>query len=95
MLEADIVRSMLKTLNALEGVYCLRTHGSAFQMKGTPDILGCAKGRFFAIEAKRTAKEKPSAAQVHVLNKFNSAHGATFVSHDPQAKEVVKWINKL
>ena len=94
-LESDIVRSMLATLNGLDGVYCLRTHGGSFQLKGTPDILGCAYGRFFAIEAKRSSKEKPSAAQRYVLGKFAEAEGAVFVSHDPQVKEVVEWIKSL
>lgn len=95
MKEADIVRSMVSTLNAIDGVYCLRTHGSSFQLRGTPDILGCAFGVFFAIEAKRTKREKPSEAQKYVLGKFKSAGGKTFVSHDPKVEEVVKWIGTL
>lgn len=95
MQESDIVRAMLKTLNSLPQVYALRTHGSSFQQKGTPDILGCAHGRFFAIEAKRTAKEQPTPAQKYNLRKFNQAQGTTFVSHDPTVQEVVEWINGL
>lgn len=86
---------MMAVLNALPGVYCLRTHGGAFQQKGTPDVMGCAHGRFFAIEAKRTAKEKPTPAQLYTLRKFREAGGMTFVSHDPKAQEVVEWISSL
>lgn len=93
--EAEIVRRILKRLNALPGVYALRTHGGSFQLKGTPDILGCALGRFFAIEAKKSARERPSEAQKYVLKKFDMAGGKTFVSHDPQAQEVVEWIQSL
>lgn len=93
--EAEVVRRQLKVLNALPGVYALRTHGGSFQQKGTPDILGCAHGRFFAIEAKKTAREKPSAAQLYNLKKFTEAGGMTFVSHDPKALEVVTWIASL
>ena len=95
MNEAEVVRRILKTLNALPGVYCLRTHGSSFQQKGTPDIIGCAHGHFFAIEAKKTAKEKPSPAQVYTLTKFKEAGGRVFVSHDPRAQEVIEWIETL
>ena len=95
MNEAEVVRRMLKTLNALPEVYCLRTHGSSFQQKGTPDIIGCAYGHFFAIEAKKTAKEKPSPAQVYNLKKFQVAGGRVFISHDPRAREVVEWIKTL
>lgn len=93
--EAEIVRRMLKRLNALSGVYAIRTHGGAFQQKGTPDIVGCARGYFFTIEAKRTAKERPSASQEYNLKKFRQAGGATFVSHDPKVEEVVAWISTL
>lgn len=86
---------MMAVLNAMPGVYCLRTHGGAFQQKGTPDILGCALGHFFAIEVKRTASERPSAAQLYTLKKFREAGGATFVSHDPKVREVIKWIQTL
>lgn len=95
MEEAEVVRRMMARLNALPGVYCLRTHGGTFQQKGTPDIIGSAHGHFFAIEAKRTAREKPSDAQQYTLKKFRRAGGKTFTSHDPQAQEVVEWIATL
>ena len=90
-----MVRRMLATLNRIPGVYAIRTHGGSFQQKGTPDVLGCAHGVFFAIEAKRTAKEKPTAAQLYNLKKFSQAGGKTFVSHDPKAQEVTEWISTL
>lgn len=93
--EAEVVRRMMATLNAIDGVYCLRTHGGSFQQKGTPDILGCAHGHLFAIEAKRSPREKPSPAQRYTLNKFKQAGGQVFVSHDTKVQEVVQWIASL
>lgn len=95
MEEAEIVRRMLKVLNSMDGVYAVRTHGGSFQQKGTPDVLGCAHGQFFAIEAKRTARENPSTSQLYNLKMFRQAGGKTFVSHDPKAQEVVEWITRL
>jgi Holliday junction resolvase len=95
MQEADAVRSMMERLNKLPGVYCIRTHGGTFQQKGTPDIIGCAHGHFFAIEAKKSAREKPSDAQQYTLKKFRRAGGITFTIHDPKAQEVVEWIATL
>ena len=95
MKEADIVRKMLTTLNSIPGVFALRTHGSAMQLRGTPDILGCAYGQFFAIEAKRDPYARPSAAQRYVLDQFDQAGAKTFVSCDPSAQEVVQWINSI
>lgn len=86
---------MMATLNAIDGVYCLRTHGGSFQQKGTPDILGSARGRFFAIEAKRSAKERATPAQLYTMKKFEEAGAATFISHDPKVQEVVEWILTL
>lgn len=90
-----MVRRILETLNSIPGVYCLRTHGSTFQQKGTPDIIGCAHSHFFAIEAKKSAKEKPTRAQVYNLKKFRETGGKTFVTHDSEAQEVVEWIATL
>lgn len=95
MEEAEIVRRMLAVLNSIDGVYAIRTHGGAFQQKGTPDVLGCAHGYFFAIEAKRSAREKPSKAQQYNLKKFREAGGKTFTSFDPKAQEVLEWISNL
>lgn len=86
---------MVAALNKLPNVFCFRTHGGSFQMKGTPDVLGVAHGRFFAIEAKRTARDKPSPAQLYVLKRISRSGGKTFVSHDPTAKEVISWISTL
>ncbi len=93
--EAEVVRQAIKRLNALPGVYCLRTHGGSFQQKGTPDIMGCARGHFFAIEMKKTEREQPTDAQRYNIKKFREAGGKTFVSHDPKAQEVVEWISTL
>ena len=86
---------MLAKLNAIDGVYAVRTHGGSFQQKGTPDVLGCAHGRFFAIEAKKNSREKPTVAQKYNLKKFREAGGKTFVSYDPKVQEVTEWIASL
>lgn len=95
MEEAEIVRKQLATLNRIDGVYAIRTHGGSFQQKGTPDVIGCAHGHFFAIESKRSAKEQPTAAQQYNLKKFRQAGGRTFVSFDPKVQEVTAWIASL
>lgn len=93
--EAEVVRKAIALLNSQPGVYCLRTHGGSFQQKGTPDIMGSAHGHFFAIEMKKSAREKPTDAQKYNLRKFEEAGGKTFVSHDPKAQEVLEWISTL
>ena len=95
MKESNVVRLMLKALNSQERTFAIRTHGSAFQMRGTPDIIGCSHGMFFAIEAKRSAKDHASDVQLYVLSKMKSAGARVWVSHDPEVKEVIEWISSL
>ena len=95
MKESDVVRLMLKALNSQELTFAIRTHGSAFQMRGTPDIIGCSHGMFFAIEAKRSAKDHASDVQLYVLSKMKSAGARVWVSHDPEVEEVIEWISSL
>ena len=95
MKESDVVRLMLKVLNSQERTFAIRTHGSAFQMRGTPDIIGCSHGMFFAIEAKRSAKDHASDVQLYVLSKMKSAGARVWVSHDPEVEEVIEWISSL
>ena len=95
MKESDVVRLMLKALNSQERTFAIRTHGSAFQMKGTPDIIGCSHGMFIAIEAKRSAKDHASDVQLYVLSKMKSAGARVWVSHDPEVEEVIEWISSL
>ena len=95
MKESDVVRLMLKALNSQKRTFAIRTHGSAFQMKGTPDIIGCSHGMFFAIEAKRSAKDHASDVQLYVLSKMESAGARVWISHDPEVEEVIGWISSL
>lgn len=95
MKESDVVRLMLKALNSQERTFAIRTHGSAFQMRGTPDIIGCSHGMFFAIEAKRSANDHASDVQLYVLSKMKSAGARVWVSHDPEVEEVIEWISSL
>lgn len=47
--------------------------------KGTSDIIGCYKGRYFAIEAK-VGKNKPTPAQETFLQAVREAGGIAFVA---------------
>lgn len=51
--ERSITTAILRRLNGLEGVYLKKTHGGAYSGSGWPDVVGCAQGRFVAMEVKR------------------------------------------
>lgn len=48
-------------------------------ISGTPDILGCYKGRFVAIELKANAASRISSLQKYNLRKIESNFGVSMV----------------
>ena len=75
-LERYIVKKSLERLRT-RGGFWIKVHGSPFQIAGIPDIIGCYKGRFIAIEAKRDAAGKPTLLQAYVMKKIRAAGGVT------------------
>lgn len=71
-LESTIVRNILGYLNGLPGCKAIKTHGSAYQEAGTPDIIGCLGGRMLALEAKQPGKQ-PTKLQVRRLEEWRAA----------------------
>lgn len=65
---------MLKKLRTLPRSYWVKIKDAEV---GTPDILGCHRGRFVALEVKREG-EKLSKIQGRVLEKIHSCHGQVF-----------------
>ena len=83
--ESALVQYMMQLLRA-EGFYVEKNHGSPFSTVGRPDLEGCARGHFFAIEAK-TPTGVLSAAQMYQLQEIRHAGGITWVV---RSKEEVK-----
>ncbi len=52
-----VVRPILRYLNSLPGAKAINVHGSVFSERGTPDVIGCIRGRAVAFECKRSTKE--------------------------------------
>jgi len=49
--ETLLVNKIIKALKE-RGGYWLKVHGSPFQKRGVPDIVGCYEGYFIAFEVK-------------------------------------------
>lgn len=77
--EARLVKQIQKYLEA-KGAVFFKIHGgdSPFQEVGIPDLVGCYKGRFWAIEVKAPGG-KPSRIQVHQLERIHKAGGVALV----------------
>lgn len=80
MTEAAIVRSVLHTLRCIPETWAMKVHGSVYQDAGTPDILGCHRGRMFALEAKLPGKH-PTEIQARTLARWEAAGAIVGVIH--------------
>ena len=89
--EQVIQSEIIKYLKSI-GAYIIKV--SAATKAGIPDIIGCYKGRFIAIEVKRPeAKTNVSPLQVANITMIINAQGEAIVAWD---KEMVKtFINNI
>jgi hypothetical protein len=55
--ESRLVDKIIHHLRKKPKSYWVKLHGGLFQTVGLPDIVGCYKGRFVAIEVKLPGKE--------------------------------------
>ena len=61
---------------------------------GVPDIVGCFKGKFFAIECK-AGSNKPTPLQEHAMKKIVSAGGRCLVVNEDNVDMVKSWLYLL
>lgn len=57
------------------GIYCINTHGDAWERRGRPDIYICYRGRFIGCELKRGADNRPTALQLKHLKEIQNNGG--------------------
>lgn len=65
--ESAIVRSILKTLNALECGKAIKIHGSRYVETGTPDIFSVVSTRAFLLEVKRSGERATKIQEFRLL----------------------------
>ena len=86
--EAVTQLKILKYLNGLPDCWAIKVISA--NQRGVPDIIGCYKGRFIAVEVKSTGN-KPSKIQQSQLNAIKQAGGiAEVVTSLEQIHELVK-----
>lgn len=93
--ESRLVAKILKMLRS-QGGWWFKTHGSPYQMAGIPDILGCHKGRFVALEVKMPGKEDDtSTRQDWTMKRIQDAGGiAAVVSSKSGAMGILNLIDR-
>ena len=94
MKESELVRKVLAVLNSLPECKAIKVHGSPYARAGTPDIIGCCKGRMFALEVKMAGR-KPTKIQERELAAWGAAGAiaGTFYSDD-SIGDLVYWLEK-
>lgn len=82
MKESSLVKRILRELREAADVKCVKVPGGPMGLEaGTPDIIGCKRGRMFAIEAK-VGKNTPTELQELRLSQWKLAGAATAVARE-------------
>lgn len=86
----DKVRKILAEAGAY--VFTPATHG--YGTSGVPDIVGCYRGRFFAIECK-AGNNRPTALQMKNLTTIASKGGYTEVINETNIEAAELMISRI
>ena len=78
MVEADIVKAILKYLKTVPHCFAWKEHGGMYGTAGIPDIIACVNGHFFGFEVK-TETGKPTKLQEATIRKILVAGGTALV----------------
>jgi hypothetical protein len=91
MYEKDLNKKIRTALHDPPDTVCWRNHGGVHSVRGLPDIVGCHKGIFFAIEVKLPGKEKTlTKLQAKKLRDLKAAGAVTMVATTVvQARDVI------
>lgn len=84
------VRKMLGEL----GAYHFAPPANGYGRMGIPDIIGCYRGYFFAIECK-AGRGKLTALQELEIERIREAGGVAWVVNEENIEEVRAWITQL
>ena len=91
-LERVIVGQIVERLKAEGYAFVCKTHGSAYQISGLPDLLVIGhSGRFVGLEVKRPEIGRLTAIQAATLNRINHAGGyAAVVTSADEAVQAMR-----
>lgn len=94
--EARLSRKIMDALRA-EGAFVFKVHGDEYTLAGLPDIIGCYRGYFLALETKMPGKQgNTSARQDYVHQKIRDAQGlVAVVTSIPEALGYLRTIESL
>ena len=85
--EAKVKKKVVDVLKKNNAYYFFPATGG-YGRSGVPDIVGCYRGVFFAIECK-AGTNKPTALQEAEMRKIREASGITLVVNEENINDVV------
>lgn len=91
--EVKVKRHVVAHLKELGAYYFYPVTGG-YGASGVPDIVGCYKGKFFAIECK-AGKNKPTALQQKNIDSIAAQGGAVWVVNEENMEGVTAWLLTL
>jgi Holliday junction resolvase len=91
--EAKVKKKVTEQLKKM-GAYYFYAFTGGYGSSGVPDIVGCYRGYFFAIECK-AGKNKPTALQEKQLREIVKAGGEAIVINEENVDEVTAWLLRL
>jgi len=95
--EAQFQRKVKNRLDNVEGLYYFVKEAKS--IRGIPDIIGCYRGHFFAMEVKRSKAEAMKKTgrivlQKFTLSKINLAYGLAYIIYPENFDEVFEELEK-
>jgi Holliday junction resolvase len=88
--EAKVKQRVVKQLKSL-GVYYFYPVTGGYGRSGVPDIVGCYRGKFFAIECK-AGRGKPTEMQQYNLAMIKESGGMAIVVNEDNMDTVTTWL---
>ena len=90
--EAKVKKKVTEQLKAL-GAYYFYAFTGGYGRSGVPDIIGCYRGYFFAIECK-AGKNKPTPLQEKNIEEITKAGGQVVVINEENVNIVTEWLRE-
>ena len=91
--ESAVKTKAKKILEAYETYFFMPATGG-YGRSGVPDIVGCYRGYFFAIECK-AGRGKTTALQDRELRNIRNAGGFAFVINESNVGQLRAWLDTL
>lgn len=88
------VKKAVKAILTMTGAYHFSPPANGYGRMGIPDIVGCHRGKFFAIECK-AGRGQTTELQELELERIRETGGATLVVNESNIDDVRKLMERL